>query len=140
MDDIDNEAERLASTDVEMLGDWSLGQVFRHLAIAFNGSIDGFAFRLTWPEILFVRVFIKKRLLAEGIRPGHGFSRRWDSVRPGETSVSEGIAILRMAVVRFATETKRSPHPAIGALSPDEWYQFHLRHAELHMSFAVPKD
>jgi len=77
-EDLQNEAERLASADVEMLGNWSLGQVLRHLSIAINGSIDGFAFRLTWPEVLFVRLLMKKRLLAEGIRPGHGSSRRWD--------------------------------------------------------------
>jgi hypothetical protein len=139
LDDLLADAERLAGTQVAMLGNWSLGQVFRHLAIAVNGSIDGFSFRLSFPEILFVRLFMKKRLLTRDIPPGLGRSRKWDSVKPDETSVEEGLAALQAAVVRFKTETKRSPHPALGKLNSEEWHQFHLRHAELHLSFAIPK-
>lgn len=58
---------------------------------------------------------------------------------PGETSIDEGLGALRAAVARYKQETKRSPHPALGKLTPGEWIQFHLRHAELHMSFATPK-
>ncbi|MBX9787841.1 MAG: DUF1569 domain-containing protein [Pirellulales bacterium] len=35
-------------------------------------------------------------------------------------------------------ETRRVPHPVIGRLSVDQWNRFHLRHAELHLSFFVP--
>jgi hypothetical protein len=35
---------------------------------------------------------------------------------------------------------RRSLHyPVFGKLTPEEWHQFHLRHAELHMSFVLPK-
>jgi hypothetical protein len=139
LDDVLRDAGRLAGTEVEMLGNWSLGQVFRHLAVAVVGSIDGFSFRLPRLSILVVRLFWKKRLLARGIPPGLGLSRRWESVRPEETPVAEGLALLRAALARFRAETKRSPHPAMGTLTPDEWHRFHLRHAELHLSFAVPK-
>ena len=30
------------------------------------------------------------------------------------------------------------PHPVIGRLSAAQWNKFHLRHAELHLSFFVP--
>jgi hypothetical protein len=139
LDDLLRDADRLAENEVEMLGNWSLGQVFQHLAIAINGSIDGFSFRLSVLEICVARLFIKKRLLTKAIRPGFGRSRRWDSVKPGETSVEDGLKALRAAVARFKTETKHSPHPALGMLTADEWHQFHLKHAELHLSFAVPK-
>ena len=112
--------------------------MYHQLAIALNGSIDGFSFRLSLPERLFVRLFLKTRLLTQAIPPGLGRSRRWDSVKPDETSAEEGLDELRAALARFQTETKRSPHPALGTLTSDEWYQFHLRHAELHMSFALP--
>jgi hypothetical protein len=29
-------------------------------------------------------------------------------------------------------------HPVLGKLTHEEWTQLHLRHAELHLSFAVP--
>ena len=140
LDDVLDDAERLASVDVELLGNWSLGQIFRHLSIAINGSIDGFAFRIWYPVLLFARLFLKKRFLSQGIWPGMGRSRKWDSVKPKETSTAEGLAVLRAAVARLRQETKRSPHPALGMLSSDEWHQFHLRHAELHLSFARLKN
>lgn len=70
LDDLLANAERLAGSQVEMLGNWSLGQVFRHLGIAINGSIDGFAFRLSVLEIFFVRISLKKKPLTRGITPG----------------------------------------------------------------------
>jgi hypothetical protein len=133
------DAELLAAADVRMLGNWSLGQIFRHLAIAINGSVDGFAFRLPWIATFFARLFLKKRMLTRGIAPGYGRSPKWDSVKPAAASVEEGLTELRAALTRFRTETKRSPHPALGKLTSDEWQQFHLRHAELHMSFAIPQ-
>ncbi len=138
LDDVLKDAEYLAGTDVEMLGNWSLGQVFRHLALAVNGSMDGFTFRVTRIETLFVRIFMKWWILRCGIPAGYGFLGRGKSVMPGATPAAEGLAELRAALARFAKEAKHSPHPFFGKLTPEEWYQFHLRHAELHMSFAVP--
>jgi hypothetical protein len=31
-------------------------------------------------------------------------------------------------------------HPLLGAMTRDEWREFHLRHAELHLSFFVLTD
>jgi hypothetical protein len=140
LEDMLADVERLSTTQVEMLGNWSLGQVFRHLAIAINGSIDGFSFRVTLLEILFAKSFLKRRMLTWGFPAGYGFWGRGASVMPGETSVAEGLAELRAALARFRTDSKRSPHPLFGKLTSEEWYSFHLRHAELHMSFAIPKN
>lgn len=118
LDDLLVDAERLASTEVEMLGNWSLGQVFQHLAIAINGSIDGFSFRLSFLDILFNRLFLMKRVLTQGIPPGLERSRKWASVQPHETSVKEGLDALRAAVARLAKATKLSPHPR-SVLRPD---------------------
>ncbi len=43
------------------------------------------------------------------------------------------------AVARIQLDTERSRHPVFGELSLDEWDSLHLRHAELHMSFLVPR-
>ena len=42
------DAERLSSGPVKALGNWSPGQIYRHLAISFNGSIDGFTMNFPW--------------------------------------------------------------------------------------------
>jgi len=46
---------------------------------------------------------------------------------------------LRAAINRQQTETSRVPHLALGEISVEDWLRAHLRHAELHMSFAVLK-
>ncbi|MFK7777061.1 MAG: DUF1569 domain-containing protein, partial [Gimesia sp.] len=56
---------------------------------------------------------------------------------PDETSTEEGIAALRAAIARQERETKRVDHPGFGTLTNEEWNDFNLRHAELHMSFLV---
>ncbi len=30
-------------------------------------------------------------------------------------------------------------HPVFGAMNVEQWNQFHLRHAEMHLSFIVPE-
>jgi len=42
-------------------------------------------------------------------------------------------------VARLQATTKRYPSPAFGPLTLEEWDQLHLRHAELHLSFFVPR-
>jgi Protein of unknown function (DUF1569) len=51
------DADRLSSRPVKVLGNWSAGQIFRHLALAFNGSIDGFTMTFPWPLRLMARFF-----------------------------------------------------------------------------------
>ncbi len=141
LDEFLGEAERMANSDVTLLGNWSLGQIFRHLAYAITGSACGFTWRMPLPAIWVTRLIVKKNLLANGIKPGFRFFgfRRADVVWPGETTTAEGLALLREAITRFKQEPTRHPHPILGRMRADEWDQFHLRHAELHMSFVVPK-
>ena len=41
------DADRLSSGELKTLGNWSAGQIFRHLALVMNGSIDGLS--VTFP-------------------------------------------------------------------------------------------
>ena len=52
LDDVVADADRLTSGPLKTLGNWSAGQIFRHLATAVNGSIDGFKSGFPW----FIRV------------------------------------------------------------------------------------
>ena len=42
-DDLLSDAEHLASGDVQTVGNWTLGQIFQHLAKTLNSSIDVYA-------------------------------------------------------------------------------------------------
>ena len=53
-------AERMSSGNVKTLGNWSAGQIFRHLANSFNGSIDGLQATFPWYIRWMGRIFKKK--------------------------------------------------------------------------------
>ena len=52
----------------------------------------------------------------------------------------QGLADLRAAVERLGNEPKRVPNVVLGRLTREEWDRFHLRHAEMHLSFVSPVD
>jgi hypothetical protein len=53
------DADRLASGPVKTLGNWSAGQIFRHLAIGYDNSVDGFRFTMPLYIRVAARVFQK---------------------------------------------------------------------------------
>ena len=136
--DLLSDAEHLANTEVEMVGNWSLAQVFDHLTKTMNASIDGFPFQGSLPMRVFLRLFMKKRFLTRSLPAGFQIPEQASPLAPTATSTDESMSALRLVIGRLRQESKRALHPFLGVLSRDEWTEFHLRHAELHMSFAVP--
>jgi hypothetical protein len=133
------DADRLSSGPVKVLGNWSAGQIFKHLALAYNGSIDGFTMTFPWPLRMMAKIF--KGKLLNGPMPA-GFSLPSDGAKalgPGPTSPEEGLADLHAAVLRLKRESQRAKHPMFGDITNEEWNKIHLKHASLHMSFLVPQ-
>jgi Protein of unknown function (DUF1569) len=138
IEDILADVERLNLGKVKTLGNWSGGQILKHLAIVMNDCIDGAAFRLAWPIRMLGRV-MKKRILTKGMTPGFQLKRQAaGALVPPALSWEEGLNIFRTAVHRLQTESKRAPSPFLGEMTREEWNQLHCRHAELHLSFLVP--
>jgi hypothetical protein len=139
LDEVLADADRLGSGPVKVLGNWSAGQIFKHLALAYNGSIDGFTMTFPLPLRIIARIFKKK--LVNGAMPA-GFnlpaSKGAKAVAPPPTSTEDGLAALHAAVARLKRESHRATHPMFGDLSNDEWNRIHRNHASLHMSFLVP--
>jgi hypothetical protein len=139
VDEVLADAERLHAGGYERLGNWSLGRMAKHLEGAMNLGLDGAKFRPPLVVRVVARTFFKKKALrkmAPGFRLSPGIARH---LVPDETSDAEGLDALREATRRWKTETQRYPQPFFGPLTPDEWNQLVLRHAEMHMSFLVPK-
>ena len=131
------DAERVAAADnVQMLGNWSLGQIYKHLAMALDSSIDGVGFSLPAPARWLMTLLMKRRFLTKSVPAGFKTTKEFT---PGETSAEEGLSALRAAIARQDQQQGRCMHPAFGKLSDQEWMDFNLRHAEMHMSFAVPE-
>jgi len=132
------DADRLCSGPVKVLGNWSAGQIFRHLAIVFNQSIDGFTMTFPWYFRLMAKVF-RKKLIAGPMPAGFKLpSEGAKALAPGPTSTAEGLADLHAAVTRLEQEPHRAKHPMFGDLDKEGWNKIHLKHASLHMSFLVP--
>lgn len=53
-------------------------------------------------------------------------------------TTEEGLAELKTAIDRYKSADDLCPHPLFGN-SREDWDRFNLRHAELHLSFVVPK-
>jgi len=133
------DAERLSHGHIKALGNWSAGQVFRHLATSFNNSIDGFDAKSPWYFRVMARL-MKRKLLAGTMPPGYQLpAGARETLVPGPTSTEEGLAALRSAIARQEREPNRAPNPVFGDLTRDEWNQVHLMHSALHMSFLVPQ-
>ena len=138
-DDVLAEAERLAGGNVKMLGNWSLAQIFTHLAAGINSSIDGATFKAP----LFFRLvapLMKKKFVYGGIPPGFEIPQEAQAqfLPPDDAETEAALGELRKAIERLRAADQLAPHPMFGKLSRAETEQFQLRHAEMHLSFAVP--
>jgi hypothetical protein len=139
LEDVLADAERLSSGHAQVLGNWSPGQIFRHLAKAYNGSIDGLTGTFPWHIRTIARLF-KKKLIAGAMPPGIKLPADLaEAVIPEPTSTEDGLAELRAAVARLENEPHRAKNPVFGELTKEEWNQIHINHAKLHMSFLVPQ-
>ncbi len=131
------DAERLTSIPVKTLGNWSQGQIYKHIALMITGSIDGLPMRFPWLFRIMVKL-MKKKLL-KGQMPA-GFQLKPEPAKtmvPPPIPAEQALADLRAAVARFQSEPHRIKHPLLGHLTPDEWNTIQLKHASMHMSFLV---
>jgi len=140
LEDLQADAQQLVSSgSVKMVGNWSLGQVLGHLATTMNASIDGFPMMLPWPVRAMMRVLMKKKMLTQITSPGYSIPGKAVAMFVPKDGIDPAQALEQLcsAVDRQHKESKRSTNPVLGRLTNEQWLQFHLRHAELHMSFAV---
>jgi len=140
LDDIRADVEQLAHAgEIRTLGNWSAGQIFRHLATIMNKCIDGFDNRLPGPMRFILRLFFKRKFLTQPMKPGFQLGAKAAAeIVPPPTSLEEGLLSIRQALNRLQLESKRSPSAFLGPLTRDEWERLHCRHSELHLSFLIP--
>jgi hypothetical protein len=132
------DAEILAQSEALTLGNWSPGQIFLHLARTMNASIDGLDGKASLWSRLSARFIYGRRLLSGPMPAGMRLpADAAERLLPEPIDAEDGLAALREAVERLSFETERAPHPLLGEMSLDQWDNYHLRHAELHMSFAL---
>ncbi len=138
LDEVLADAERLVcSGRTKMLGNWPLEKLLTHLAMAIDSSIDGVSFQA--PLLIRLVGPLLKRRIVNSKMPA-GFKLPASAVAgafPAAASPQAALAALRAAVARSRSEKMTARHPVLGKLTHDQWKQIHLRHAELHLSFAA---
>lgn len=142
--DLNAELDRLEAAHragkLRRTGNHEPGAIFAHLAMATKASFDGFPTQAGLPLRILGRL-LKRRLLARPFKPGLKLSSKNEALA-WDTSVTfdDGLARLRAEMTRLtaaqsAGPKPQMPHPFFGDMSPDDWFVYHLRHAELHLSF-----
>lgn len=133
------EIERLEQTGYEKAGQWSLGQICRHLSYYMRGSLEGFDFKLPWLVRKLVGRPVLRRLLKKGeIEPGNRTIPA--SVPPVDTDEARAIAEAKELLGRldgFAGPFHLSP--LFDHLTAVQWEALHLMHAAVHLGFLIPK-
>src|ERR1700685_4385003 len=133
------DAELQAASRHRTLGNWNLAQIFDHLSRSLRVAVEGTHAAFPLPARIFLRP-LRTRFFSRPLKPGFHVPPKLEAVlRPGtELSIERSLQQLRDAVVQFECAKQLASHPAFGRLTPEEWRQITLRHAELHMSFVVP--
>ena len=121
------------------LGDWTLGQISRHLVDALTYSVDGPSARAPWPIRLFLGPVLRRKILGRGeFPPGMKLPKEFRP-GPGLDDRAEAEA-LRAAVRLYAAHAgPMAPHPVLGGLTRDEWTKLHRLHAAHHLGFLLPE-
>ncbi len=139
LDDILADVERLNQGKVRSLGNWSPGQVLKHLQTVMVGCLDGVDVKAPLAMRIVASWFMKNRFLTKPMSPGFQLPKSAAALLPAETSWDDGVKAIRAAVLRMKAESQRHPHPVLCTLTREEWDQLHFRHCELHLSFLVPE-
>ena len=136
------DAEYLAAHPTRQLGNWTLGQNLMHLATVYEKSIDGTAYRpgrFASGVAKFVvpiwKWWVLRNGLPSGIRPPAFMFK--EVAPPDHVTTEEGLRVFRRAIGRLKEESDRDWEQCFGVFTREEWDQFHVRHAELHLSFIM---
>lgn len=132
-------AERAGKLD--KLGNWPLGTSLNHLAEFIDYAYDGFPADLNPPwAIKFILKFMKGTFLNRPLPAGYRIPSQPNGTKAThEVSLDEGAARCLKSWKRLADAPPTFIHPIFGPLTHQEWIAGHLRHAELHLSFYIPR-
>lgn len=116
-------------------GQWTLGQVCRHLAVAIAGTLRNRPREVT-RELAPEQAAARQRILKEG-RFEEGVPIPFERlVPPPDVDDQAEVAALRDALVQYQnTPGEFGPHPLLGPLTRAEWDRFHAVHCAHHLSF-----
>lgn len=124
--DVTEEAERLKGSGYERAGNWSLGQVCNHLALAIDMTTDGIGAKIPlFIQRIFIGTFLKLSFLGKF---GNMLGLRLPTSVPQKVPVEDGEGVARLSTAIEKLQANGAEHLVA----------FHLWHCEHHFSFLVP--
>ncbi len=133
------EARALLERGYTCRGNWTLGQICRHLCLVQDPSIDGYP---AWMSLFAflrpaMRRFLLPRLMSgdspKGIRTSRAF------VPADELDDASEVARFSESVKRFREhQGAHAPHPAFGRMERHALERLHAAHAAHHLRFLLP--
>lgn len=141
IDQIEAEVERLASAPtIRGLGNWSPGQVFKHIALTMDIAVVGAKPVMPAIMIAVLSWLFKRKFLTSPMKAGFQLPKKAVHLLPPDpTETQDGLRVLRESIAKFKNLKEYQPSPFLGRLTGEEWVQLQCRHAELHLSFLIPE-
>jgi len=134
------EVERLASVETTTSGNFSHGQIVRHLAI----TLDIVSGHTPPPKVPFlirtVAPWIKGFILSKPIKPGTKLPSGAQSVfwPEGDISVADASEQFRQSLARYESTSQLPPHVIFGKMTRDEQDLLQRGHIAMHLSHVHP--
>src|SRR4051812_33510073 len=87
--------------NMRCLGNWSAGQILKHLTIVMNGALDGAPKMMPGFVVFLMHLLLKRRFLTKPMQAGFKLPTKAASLLPPPTSLEEGIKGFREAARRL---------------------------------------
>jgi len=136
--DVINDIKSLQKNGYTMHGNWTLGQICKHLSFYYKGSLDGFPGYIPWIVRFAFGWMIKRQFLSDkplkkggATDPKSVFATADDA-----TAVKEALELLQRL------NSQKEPLKKsllLGDLTNDEWQRLHLKHSAHHLGFLAPR-
>ncbi|TWT80363.1 hypothetical protein CA13_17760 [Planctomycetes bacterium CA13] len=134
------EAMSLLRTGYERQGNWSLGQICRHLILVQDLSVNGIP---KWMSLFaFLRPVMRQFLLPKLIRGDSPRGIRTPSVfvPPADLDDAREVESFARSVAQLNSHVgEYAPHPAFGQLTREQILEIHSAHAAHHLRFLIPR-
>ncbi len=140
LDEAAQEASRLLESGYVRSGNWSLGQICRHLTLVQNPSIDGYPFWLSLfaPLRPVMRWWLLPKLLDIDSQPRIRTIKAF--MPPDDSDDTFEVDRFHRSVDRMMDHTAPfAPHPAFGRVPRQTILQIHAAHAAHHLRFLQPQ-
>jgi len=131
-----DDARQLLASGYVRHGNWSLGQICRHLVLVQDPSIDGYP---GWMSLFApLRPLMRRWLLPKVLGPDSPRGIRTASMFVPPDSLDDAVEVeaFSASVERLLSHSDQfAPHPAFGRMPRDKILAVHTAHAAHHLRF-----